>query len=90
MTAEPDTSLEERLRRAEAALEESLAERNRLWEQLNGHLAAERERDALRERLHFMEQSPSWRLTAPLRRAKAVVAPRRALLRTGLDKLRDG
>jgi hypothetical protein len=71
--------LQDRLRRAEVALEDALAERNRLWEELNARRAAENEVDDVRRLLAAMEASPSWRITAPLRSAKAFVGKAKRL-----------
>ena len=66
---EKDVSLdaEERARRAEAALEEALAERNRLWEELHTRASQERELNYLRSAYYTLVHSKSWRITAPLR-----------------------
>ncbi len=61
---------EERLRRAEAALAESLEERNRLWADLHLHRSKERELAELRLRLAKVERSGWWRAGKPLRRAR--------------------
>ena len=47
-TSTPRPTREERLAAAEAALAEALAERNRLWEQLNEQQADQRELEHLR------------------------------------------
>lgn len=60
---------EERAHRAEVALTESLAERNRLWEELSLERARERELADLRLRLATIERSAWWRAGAPLRLA---------------------
>ena len=88
MAASDEPTAEERARRAEAALAEALEERARLWEQLQERRAAEVEAAELRRLVDQMMASPSWRLTAPLRRAKGFIAPRRALVSRGLRKLR--
>jgi hypothetical protein len=59
--------LEKRASQAEAALEEVIAERNRLWEELHRRKAEERELEHLRSAYHTLVSSKSWRLTAPLR-----------------------
>ena len=71
------TDAEERARRAEAALEEALAERNRLWNELQRRTASEHEADYYRSIYAALEGSLSWRMTAPLRDAKRIA--RRAL-----------
>jgi hypothetical protein len=64
-----DVSLdaEERARRAEAALQEALEERNRLWEQLHTHVSQEHELKHYKMAFHSLVHSKSWRITAPLR-----------------------
>jgi hypothetical protein len=65
---EKDTvSAQERVKRAEAALEEVLAERNELWAELQRRVSAERELEHYRHAYHHLVHSHSWRLTAPLR-----------------------
>jgi hypothetical protein len=58
---------EERARRAEAALDEALAERNRLWDELHTRVSQERELKHLRSAYYTLVHSKSWRITAPLR-----------------------
>jgi hypothetical protein len=72
MAQEPAIEMdwEERARRAEAALEEALTERNRLWEELNRRAAQERELQHYRSITEHMETSASWRITRPLRALK--------------------
>lgn len=60
-------SAEERAERAEAALEEALAERNELWAELQRRVSAENELAHYRNAYHHLVHSRSWRLTAPLR-----------------------
>jgi hypothetical protein len=79
---------EERARRAEAALEEALAERNRLWEELNRRSACEDELDHYRRLAGMMEGSASWRLTRPVRDAKRVAIAGRAGGRQAAAKIR--
>jgi hypothetical protein len=64
-----DVSLdaEEHARRAEAALEETLAERNRLWEKLHTRVSQEHELKHYTLAYHSLVHSKSWRITAPLR-----------------------
>jgi hypothetical protein len=75
----PD-DLEQRALAAEAALQESLAERNRLWDELHRQKAEARESEHFRFLYEQLIKSSSWKLTAPLRTAKWVVRelPRRA------------
>ena len=70
--AEPSrrNDTDERASRAEAALEEVLAERNRLWEELHRQRADEHEAAYYRQLYHQVVSSRSWKLTAPLRSAK--------------------
>jgi hypothetical protein len=65
--AEARLDPEERAKRAEAALEEALAERNRLWEELHRRVAQERELEHYKTAYHTLVHSKSWRITAPLR-----------------------
>jgi hypothetical protein len=58
---------DERARRAEAALEEALAERNRLWEELHTRVSQEHELKHYKMAYHSLVHSKSWRITAPLR-----------------------
>jgi hypothetical protein len=62
-------SAEEQAKRAESALEESLAERNELWAELQRRISVERELEHYRHAYHRLVHSNSWRLTAPLRSA---------------------
>ena len=48
-------------------LEEAIAERNRLWDELQRHRAAEAELDYYRGLYEAQVSSLSWRLTLPLR-----------------------
>ena len=68
MKTTPASEVEERVATAEAALEEALRERNRLWEQLSRQRADQRELDHLRAELAAVRASPLWRLAALLRR----------------------
>jgi hypothetical protein len=74
------TDLEQRAMNAEAALEEALAERNRLWDELHKAKAELREQEHFRFLYEQLISSTSWKLTAPLRTAKWFVRelPRRA------------
>jgi hypothetical protein len=65
--------LEQRAQAAEAALEEALAERNRLWEELNRVKAEQRIEDHFRFMYERVVGSASWRLTRPLRTGKWLV-----------------
>jgi hypothetical protein len=65
--------------RDEAAAADLLAERDRLHAAAAALPALERDVEALRRELAAIDGSLSWRLTAPLRGARAIVANRRAL-----------
>ncbi len=71
---------EQRTLKSVAALEETLAERNRLWEELNRAKAEQRAEDHWRFMYEQVVGSSSWRVTRPLRAAKWFVreVPRRA------------
>jgi hypothetical protein len=66
--------------RDDAAAADLLRERDRLHEAASALPALERDVEALRRELAAIDGSLSWRLTAPLRGARAVVANRRALV----------
>jgi hypothetical protein len=59
---------EEQLRLAEAALAESLEERNRLWAEVKRLQVLQHENEYLRRLYSDLESSLSWRLTKPLRK----------------------
>lgn len=75
----PSNDLGKRAERAEAALAEALAERNRLWEELQHRAAQEREVEYLRTLNAQLEGSLSWRITAPLRSGKQLAGRARHL-----------
>ena len=81
--------LEERLRQAEAALEEALADRNRLWGELQRNNAAADDLKHLRAMVASMESSVSWRLTTPIRAVKETLLPRWRLIRAHWRKVAD-
>ena len=85
---DPQRSLENRAAQAEAALADALRERNDLWEQAQRLRAVEVEREELRKMVSDMETSVSWRITAPLRRAKAASLHYRVLARRARGTLR--
>ena len=66
MSVEPEKKTED----LEKALEEALAERNRLWAELNERQVDQRELEHLRKELKRVHDSPLWRLTGHLRRLK--------------------
>lgn len=76
MSAEPETRND-----AEAALEEALAERNRLWAELGRERADQRELEYLRRELKTIHASTWWKVIRVYKRVKA-------LLRAGLERLR--
>jgi hypothetical protein len=81
-------SLENRVVQAEAALAGALRERNALWEQAQRARALDVERQELRKMISDMETSLSWRITSPLRRAKAVSLHYRALAQRARGRVR--
>jgi hypothetical protein len=62
--------LESRLRRAEAALEETFTERNRLWHEVHRRAAVDEELEHYRSAVHQLHTSLSWRITRPLRTSR--------------------
>jgi len=68
MEMTPASDVDERLAAAEAALEEALSERNRLWEQLKRQQADQAELDYLRAELRAVRTSRLWQLARLLRR----------------------
>lgn len=85
-----DADLTERVRVLEAALAEANAERAALWDERNRRVGAEQELASLRKQIAMMEASPSWRVTAPLRQAKAKAVRVRTLAKTAQARLRGG
>ena len=70
----PETDWSARALRAEARLEEVLAERARLWAEVH-ELRAQRADEAYFQKLYLaLEGSLSWKLTKPLRSAKVLAA----------------
>ena len=80
---------DERLRELEQALEAALEERNRLWDERNRRLAAEAELADAKALLAAMSGSLSWRITRPLRDAKAASGEWRARARRASAALRS-
>jgi len=66
----------------DAALEEALAERNRLWAELNQERADQRELEYLRRELKAIHGSTFWKVVGRYKRLKS-------LIRTGLGRLRQ-
>ena len=64
--------------RPEARLEEALAERARLWEELHRLRAEQREVEYYEALAAKMETSVSWQVTAPLRHGQGAVDARSA------------
>ena len=76
MSAEPETTSD-----VEKALEGALAERNRLWAQLNELRVDQRELEHFRRELKAIKSSRAWKLLGRYRRIKE-------LIRIGLKRLR--
>jgi len=70
---EEEISPEERAIRAEAALAETLEERNRLWNELQANRSDAHELEHWRGRTAEIEASRWWRAGAPLRLASKVI-----------------
>jgi hypothetical protein len=77
VSAEPQSTHE-----AEKALEEALAERNRLWAELNRERADRRELEYLRREMNTIRASAWWKVARIYERVKA-------LLRSGFERLRE-
>ena len=56
--------------RASARVDELLAERARLWEEVHRLRAERQEVEHYRRQAHYVTSSMSWRVTAPLRAGK--------------------
>jgi hypothetical protein len=67
---------------SEKALEEALAERNRLWAELNERQVDQRELEHLRNELKTVRDSTMWKLTVLLKRLRHVVGKGLHRLRT--------
>jgi hypothetical protein len=67
----------------EKALEEALAERNRLWGELNERQVDQRELEHLRSELKMIHDSTMWKLLGRYRSLKV-------LAYKGLERLRKG
>lgn len=76
-----------------ARLAEALEERAALWEEAHRARALERDLEHARRLIAGLQDSVSWKLTAPLRAAKIVVEPRARLAaelaRRGRSRLRQ-
>ena len=73
--------MSERSDTTDARLAELAAERARLWEEVQRLRAERRDVEYHEQRLAQLESSLSWRLTAPLRRAKTLAVLVRRKLR---------
>ena len=74
----------------ELALAAALDERTRLWKQAHRAHALERELGEVRSMVADMESSLSWRITLPLRQAKATVVRYADLARRARTRTRGG
>jgi hypothetical protein len=82
--ADGSPSPERRAREAEEALRQALAERNRLWEEVQRLRAGAEDAERSRERIERLESSAWWRAGAPLRLAgEALRDPARAFKAIG-------
>ena len=79
MSVEPEKKTDD----LEKALEEALAERNRLWAELNERQVDQRELEHLRKELKTVRDSTMWKLAGRYQRLKE-------LFRKGLERLREG
>ena len=77
MSAEPDNTTGD----VDKTLEQALAERNRLWAELNEVRVDQRELEHLRRELTAIQNSHAWKLLGRYKRIKELV-------RTGLERLR--
>ena len=71
----------DRALRAERALDEVTAQRNRLWMQRNRYEAATKEAEHFRRLAEEIQATRSWRITAPLRRGLVLARDGKAILR---------
>ena len=74
----------------EVALAAALEERTRLWKQAHRAHALERELGEVRGMVADMESSLSWRITVPLRRAKATLVHYADLVQRARTRMRAG
>jgi hypothetical protein len=77
VSVEPDKKTDDR----EKALEEALAERNRLWAELNERKVDQRELEHLRSELELIHGSTMWKLVGGYQQL-------RVLVRKVLERLR--
>ena len=78
MSVEPDKKTDD----AEKALAEALAERNRLWAELQERQVDQRELEHLRRELKAIHESTMWMVAGHYQRLKQLV-------RKGLERLRE-
>ena len=78
MSVEPDKKTDD----VEKALEEALAERNRLWAELNERKVDQRELEYLRRELKAIHESTTWKVAGRYQSLKLLV-------RKGLERLRQ-
>lgn len=78
MSVEPEKKTHD----LEKALQEALAERNRLWAELNERQVDQRELEHLRSELKTVHDSTMWKLAGSYQRLKLLV-------RKGLEHLRQ-
>lgn len=81
METTPASHVPDRQAAAEAALEEALLERKRLWEQLQRERADRRELEHLRAELRAVRASRLWRLASFCQRGTRFVLARLEILR---------
>ncbi len=79
MSVEPEKKTDD----LEKALEEALAERNRLWAELNERRVDQRELEHLRSELKMVRDSTAWKILGRYQYLKLLV-------RKGLARLREG
>lgn len=79
MSVEPEKKTDD----LEKALEDALAERNRLWTELNERQVDQRELEHLRNELKMVHGSTMWKLVRDYERLKV-------LARKAVDRLRRG
>jgi hypothetical protein len=79
VSAEPEKKTDD----LEKALEEALAERNRLWDELNERQVDQRELEHLRGELELIHGSAAWKLLGRYRQLKVLVRKVLARVRRG-------
>ena len=76
-----ELELRRRVEELEQALEEVTLERSELWAELHRRIAVDQELEHYRYLVRQLEESRSWKLTAPLRWVKARIDRMRHLFR---------